>query len=438
MDNIKRILQGLIIILILASWAPVARAAAPPPTTGQQEEDNFVYTVQPGDTLGAIARRYDLTPDDIIQANNLADPNVLFPGQRLVLPGVTLSSLTGDDSSLTRTAQTHVVQPGETLFTVANLYDLPLDALILANSLPNPDMIEIGQILTIPGSAPATAAPVEWPAPFGRVELSEPAIIQGRTLVIEVTLMQQTATLTGTFDGRPLFFTEQTELETGRKQFWSMAAVHALAEAGSYPITLTATVAGEEPVTTTLDMTVVDGPYRQEDIQLSNERGELLDPELRRLEMEKLMNLWSQVSPRPLWAGPFRYPIQSDTWRITSTYGTRRSYNGSDSPIGFHEGVDFGGSAGAPIYAPAAGKVVLAEALVVRGNAVVIDHGLGLFSGYWHQSQLVVQAGQEVQAGDLIGYVGDTGLATGPHLHWEMRLNGIAVEPLQWIQQVIP
>jgi murein DD-endopeptidase MepM/ murein hydrolase activator NlpD len=82
--------------------------------------------------------------------------------------------------------------------------------------------------------------------------------------------------------------------------------------------------------------------------------------------------------------------------------------------------------------------VVLAEPLVVRGNAVVIDHGMGLFSGYWHQSQLVVQAGQEVQAGDLIGYVGDTGLATGPHLHWEVRLNGIAVEPLQWIQQVIP
>jgi murein DD-endopeptidase MepM/ murein hydrolase activator NlpD len=91
-----------------------------------------------------------------------------------------------------------------------------------------------------------------------------------------------------------------------------------------------------------------------------------------------------------------------------------------------------------PIYAPAAGTVVLAERLTVRGNAVVIDHGLGLFSGYWHQSQLAVVVGQEeVQAGDLIGFSGDTGLVTGPHLHWEMRLNGIAVEPLQWAQQSI-
>ena len=93
---------------------------------------------------------------------------------------------------------------------------------------------------------------------------------------------------------------------------------------------------------------------------------------------------------------------------------------------------------GTPIYAPAAGTVVLAEKLAVRGNVVLIDHGLGLFSGYWHQNQLAVVVGQEVKAGDLIGFSGDTGLVTGPHLHWEIRLNGIAVEPLQWVQQSIP
>jgi murein DD-endopeptidase MepM/ murein hydrolase activator NlpD len=63
---------------------------------------------------------------------------------------------------------------------------------------------------------------------------------------------------------------------------------------------------------------------------------------------------------------------------------------------------------------------------------------MGLFSGYWHQSQLTVVVGQEVQAGDLIGYLGNTGLVTGPHLHWEMRVQGIAVDPTQWIQQTIP
>jgi murein DD-endopeptidase MepM/ murein hydrolase activator NlpD len=63
---------------------------------------------------------------------------------------------------------------------------------------------------------------------------------------------------------------------------------------------------------------------------------------------------------------------------------------------------------------------------------------MGLFSGYWHQNQLLVSPGQEVQTGDLIGYMGSTGLVTGPHLHWEIRLQGIAVDPMQWIEEPIP
>jgi murein DD-endopeptidase MepM/ murein hydrolase activator NlpD len=68
----------------------------------------------------------------------------------------------------------------------------------------------------------------------------------------------------------------------------------------------------------------------------------------------------------------------------------------------------------------------------------LIDHGVGVFSGYWHQSNLAVRVGQDVQRGDLIGYVGDTGLVTGAHLHWEMRVGGIAVDPMQWTEMPIP
>jgi murein DD-endopeptidase MepM/ murein hydrolase activator NlpD len=140
---------------------------------------------------------------------------------------------------------------------------------------------------------------------------------------------------------------------------------------------------------------------------------------------------------QPLWQSSFIYPVDPSTLRITSNFGTRRSYN-SGPVASFHGGTDFGGEIGLPIIVPAAGKVVLAEKLMVRGNAVLIDHGLGLFSGYWHMNGIAVQVGQAVKPGDLIGYLGDTGLVTGPHLHWEMRLNGIAVEPLQWVQQTIP
>jgi murein DD-endopeptidase MepM/ murein hydrolase activator NlpD len=66
---------------------------------------------------------------------------------------------------------------------------------------------------------------------------------------------------------------------------------------------------------------------------------------------------------------------------------------------------------------------------------VIIDHGRGLFTGYWHLSEMVVEVGQQVDTGDLLGLVGNTGLSTGAHLHWELRIYGIAVDPMQFIDE---
>lgn len=122
---------------------------------------------------------------------------------------------------------------------------------------------------------------------------------------------------------------------------------------------------------------------------------------------------------------------------ITSPFGTRRSYNGS----GFdriHAGTDFAAMPGAAIYAPAAGVVVMAETLNVRGNATLIDHGWGVYTGYWHQTEIKVRVGEVVQQGQVIGTVGQTGRVTGPHLHWEMFVGGVQVDPLQWTRQSFP
>jgi murein DD-endopeptidase MepM/ murein hydrolase activator NlpD len=123
---------------------------------------------------------------------------------------------------------------------------------------------------------------------------------------------------------------------------------------------------------------------------------------------------------------------------ITEFFGTRRSYNGG--PVGAcgHEGTDFGVPGGTPIFAPARGRVVFAGLTQVRGNLTVIDHGLGVFSAYYHQSAIDVQAGQMVEPGQLIGKVGTTGLSTGNHLHWSMWANGEYVDPLEWTRRVLP
>jgi murein DD-endopeptidase MepM/ murein hydrolase activator NlpD len=408
-------------------WATPIAASEPLQTGQHQSAGDVIYTVQSGDTLIAIALRYNLTLAEIILVNDLLTPHFIFPGQQLILPGATLPEPLALPTPAA--SRIHLVQPGETMLNIAGRYNISVGELIQLNGLANPDALYIGQALQIPDSPqPIPGLPGD---PFAMVELSEPTIIQGRVLLVKVTLTE-TAGLSGDFVEQPFFFYERSP-----HQFWGLVAIHALLEPNTYPLNLRAMLPDGRQMSRVEYVNVVEGPYGAENIWLDNNRTQLLDPDLIALEREKLMNLWSQISPRPRWEGPFWYPVTADTLRITSYFGTRRYYNDS-AELSFHGGTDFGGDVGLPVYAPAAGRVVLAERLTVRGNAILIDHGLGLYSGYWHQNQVAVAVGQEVRPGDLIGYIGETGLVTGPHLHWEMRLNGIAVNPLQWVRESIP
>ncbi len=95
------------------------------------------------------------------------------------------------------------------------------------------------------------------------------------------------------------------------------------------------------------------------------------------------------------------------------------------------------GEPGDPVFAAAEGGVVLAEPLQVRGGTVIVDHGLGVYSNYCHLSDLAVEQGETVSRGQLIGYMGSTGLATGTHVHWELRVGGVAVDPFEWTRRKI-
>jgi murein DD-endopeptidase MepM/ murein hydrolase activator NlpD len=108
------------------------------------------------------------------------------------------------------------------------------------------------------------------------------------------------------------------------------------------------------------------------------------------------------------------------------------------SPFGYrwgrlHEGIDIGAAYGAPIQAAAAGRVIYCGWEDGYGNLTVIDHGNGIATAYGHQSSIVVSCGQDVAQGQTIGYVGSTGHSTGPHLHFEVRVNGTAVDPLGYL-----
>ncbi len=117
---------------------------------------------------------------------------------------------------------------------------------------------------------------------------------------------------------------------------------------------------------------------------------------------------------------------------VRENFGAKRVFNGK--PRSRHNGVDLAASTGAPVTAPAPAVVVLAEDLYYSGGTVILDHGGGLFTTYFHLSRIDVKLGDRVAAGEKLGAVGATGRATGPHLHWGARVNGARVDPLDLLQ----
>lgn len=135
------------------------------------------------------------------------------------------------------------------------------------------------------------------------------------------------------------------------------------------------------------------------------------------------------ASDRPLWRGAFELPLIGVT---TSPYGQRRLFN--DELRSRHTGRDIDGDTGDPVYAANSGRVVLSRDLFFNGRAVFVDHGLGLYTGYFHLSKREVGEGEWVEKGDLIGLVGATGRVTGSHLHWSVYLRGVPLDPLSILE----
>jgi murein DD-endopeptidase MepM/ murein hydrolase activator NlpD len=147
-------------------------------------------------------------------------------------------------------------------------------------------------------------------------------------------------------------------------------------------------------------------------------------------EMALLKSFKENISSDRSWNDPLAAPTVGC---MTSPFGVKRLHN--KKPTGdYHGGVDQRTPEGTPIRAVAAGTVSFAKKFNVLGNAVGIDHGQGLESMYLHMSKLAVEPGARVERGDTLGYAGSTGRSTGPHLHWVLSVNGMNVNPAQWIK----
>ncbi len=175
---------------------------------------------------------------------------------------------------------------------------------------------------------------------------------------------------------------------------------------------------------------VVAFDWTVDDIQIDGPNAALLDPAIRRADEEERRPHQAGLSQELHWLGVFDPPADG---QITALYGEQRSFNGG--PISeYHTGIDFGGETGSSIRAANSGIVSWAGRTRRRGNGIIIDHGAGIFTGYYHLSEVLRTSGQVVEQGVLIARMGATGLATGPHLHWEVVVRGVTVNPLPWIR----
>ncbi|MBM3189943.1 MAG: M23 family metallopeptidase [Chloroflexi bacterium] len=248
--------------------------------------------------------------------------------------------------------------------------------------------------------------------------------MQGHTCIVRATT-NLPSRVVGRIRERPVSFVSEDGLS-----HVGLAGLRATDEPGELTLEMDVLADDGQRAQLTRALTVMDAGYRQETITLTPAVGALLDPAITQPELLRLAPIYALATSVIHWEGPFDWPFEGP---ITSQFGTRRRY--STGLVSYHTGLDIDGETGDVIVAPAKGIVVLADMLQVRGGAVILDHGAGVLSGYYHLSEVDVEVGQTLERGAPLGKMGATGVVTGSHLHWELRVNGVAVNPIEWTER---
>jgi murein DD-endopeptidase MepM/ murein hydrolase activator NlpD len=316
-------------------------------------------------------------------------------------------------------AVTHSVQRGETLGAIAAANGTDVATLVRINGLSDPDRIGEGQVLRLLGSSGLAVVAMDGVA-VRRVTVWPWPPVQGQTVVVWAQMRNA---------GTPKIQLEDRDLQVvgSGASSWALAPIGPLAAPGPRRLVLSS---GQRHLVLTLP--IGPGVFPTQNIPASASQPILSQPTRVNAETARMNDLFAGAEPGPFDPGQrFRLPLDGE-YPHSSPFGQRRTY-GAGTAVSAHAGEDFSAPSGVPVFAPAVGTVLLAEPLFVRGNAVVIAHGSGVYTGYWHLSELSVNAGEAVEQGQEIGRVGSTGLSTGAHLHWEMRVSGAAVDPMQWV-----
>ena len=450
-------------MLVMALTAiPLAAHNVAPPYEVAPE-----HIVQPGETLFSIARHYGTDVETLCRLNAIADPRHIYVGQRLrIAPSTGMPDLSRWES--------HRLRLGEDAELLSRLAGVPWPTLGAANRLLSPQSLLPGLSLLLPPRVGATRldlvapeetrmtlamqtglpfwtiatfnprplyggaiavlparegedAPTFLPSPIVAIDLAPQPLIRGDSAILAIT--------TTVSADCTLHYLERVEpcYHEDERHLIGMLSVSPMLEPQSYTVTLELVPLDGSVLDLSFPLVVAAGHFSFERIDVPADRQNLLDAQKIRDELATLDALAARRTETRYWDLPFDYPVHA---AVSSYFGSRRSYGGAFNS--YHSGTDFRAGTGTPVHAPADGVVVLAQPLFVRGNAIVIDHGWGVLTGYWHLSEIDVEVGQLVHRGEVIGKVGNTGLSTGAHLHWQMWVSGIPVNALQWTRAFFP
>ncbi len=260
------------------------------------------------------------------------------------------------------------------------------------------------------------------------VEIKPEIVGQGKTLAIYFESPQTLKDLRAEFLRKEVRF-----YKTGENKYRAILGIPLTAEPGEYKILFRIKTKEGLKIEWTEAVQIEKSVFKKEALSIPPGKSRHLTSKYLGKEGREIAKAYKKEEPGQLWEGKFILPTEG---RISSPFGAYRIYNEGQASWR-HRGVDIANKEGTEILAPNSGKVVISEDMRVHGGTIIIDHGQGILSIFSHLKERLVKKGEGVEKGQLIGTMGQTGLATGSHLHWGLCASGTVVDPLEWTKRKI-
>jgi murein DD-endopeptidase MepM/ murein hydrolase activator NlpD len=260
-----------------------------------------------------------------------------------------------------------------------------------------------------------------------RVEYFPRVVKQGGICFVRASLPASIKAIYGEFQG------ERFPMGSGgrNRTHEGLIGVDMDTEPGPYELKVVSTDSSQKNITNTFCLKVEKTNFRTQTLSLPSSMVDLDPQTIERVnrEDERLRVLFRGKREEKIWNGSFIRPVPGE---LTTPFGLRRIINGQQRKP--HSGADLRAVEGESVLACNSGIVALVDQLFFSGKSVILDHGWGIFSMYFHLSEALVREGDKMSAGAMLGRVGSTGRSTGPHLHWGIKINGARVDPLSLLR----